>query len=80
MTLPAQSLIKSVCYPESYKFSSRATGWGCEHEKFARDIFLDTLKLSHDNVKLEEVGFFIQFCTLLVESELGSNIDVLHLI
>lgn len=58
-TLPAQSLIKSVCYPESYKFSSRATGWGCEHEKFARDIFLDKLKLSHDNVKLEEVGFFI---------------------
>ena len=37
--LPAQSLIKSVCYPESYKFSSRATGWGCEHEKFARHIF-----------------------------------------
>ena len=39
-TMPAQSLIKNVCYPESYKFSSNATEWGCQHEKFARDIFL----------------------------------------
>lgn len=58
-TLPAQSFIKSVCYPESYKFSSNVTDWGCQHEKFARDIFTDKLRKEHENLKVEEVGFFI---------------------
>ena len=58
-TLPSQTLIKTVCYPESYKFSSSATVWGCQHEKYARDIFVDKLKDKHENVKLDEVGFFI---------------------
>lgn len=31
---PAQRFIKSVCYPESYKCTSKATTWGCNHEKF----------------------------------------------
>ena len=47
---PAQSFIKSVCYPESYKFTSKATTWGCNHEKFACDMFLDVHKGSHENV------------------------------
>ncbi|KAK6176048.1 hypothetical protein SNE40_014409 [Patella caerulea] len=58
-TLPAQSLIKSICYPENYRFSSKATQWGCQHEKYACDIFLDKLKPLHDNIKIEKVGFFI---------------------
>ncbi|KAL3874200.1 hypothetical protein ACJMK2_037246 [Sinanodonta woodiana] len=32
-TFPSQSLIKSICYPESYKFKSAATQCGCQHEK-----------------------------------------------
>ncbi|CAC5418196.1 unnamed protein product [Mytilus coruscus] len=58
-TLPAQSFIKSVCYPESYKFSSNVTDWWCQHEKFAKDIFTDKLRKEHENLKVEEVGFFI---------------------
>jgi hypothetical protein len=53
------TLITTVCYPESYTFSSSATVWGCQHEKHARDIFVDKLKDKHENVKLDEVGFFI---------------------
>ena len=34
--LPSQSLIKSICYPESYKFSTSATSWGCIHEKITK--------------------------------------------
>ena len=34
-TQPSQSLLKMICYPESYKFSNAATRWGCEHEKSA---------------------------------------------
>ena len=56
---PAQSLIKSVCYPESYRFTSKATTWGCNHEKFARDMFIDVHKESHENVKVHDTGFFI---------------------
>lgn len=56
---PAQSLIKSVCYPESYKFTSEATAWGCSHEKLACDVFIDAHKASHDNVEQTKTGFFI---------------------
>jgi len=56
---PSQSFIKSVCYPESYKFTSKATTWGCNHEKLARDMFIDVHKKSHENVKVHETGFFI---------------------
>ena len=33
---PSKSLIKSICYPESTQFGSKATTWGCAHEKDAR--------------------------------------------
>lgn len=52
-------MIKSVCYPESYKFTSKATTWGCTHEKLARDMFTDQHKKSHENVKVHDTGFFI---------------------
>uniref|UniRef100_A0A8C5ELC2 YqaJ viral recombinase domain-containing protein n=1 Tax=Gouania willdenowi TaxID=441366 RepID=A0A8C5ELC2_GOUWI len=58
-TQPAQSFIKSVCYPESYKFTSKATTWGCNHEKFACDMFIDVHKKCHENVKVRDTGFFI---------------------
>ena len=30
--LPSQSLIKTLCYPDIFRFSSAATRHGCEHE------------------------------------------------
>ncbi|XP_060078126.1 uncharacterized protein LOC132557634 [Ylistrum balloti] len=36
---PSLSVIKSVCYPESLKFRSKATDWGCQHEKSAIDAY-----------------------------------------
>ena len=32
---PAQSLIKTICYPEAFSFTTAATKWGCKHEKQA---------------------------------------------
>lgn len=29
---PSLSLLKSVCYPDIYKFSNPAITWGCDHE------------------------------------------------
>ena len=37
--MPSVSLIKRICYPESYRFSTEATNWGCQHEKFALDAY-----------------------------------------
>lgn len=56
---PAQSIIKAICYPESTKFTSKATTWGCKHEQLAQDCFLDNMKLSHENCRMENSGFVI---------------------
>ena len=32
---PSQSLIKTICYPNIFKFSSAATRHGCKHEPLA---------------------------------------------
>ena len=37
--LPSVGLIKSICSPESYRFSVEATKWGCQHEKLALDAY-----------------------------------------
>ena len=39
----AQSLIKAIVYPESNKFKTNATQWGCDHEKTALDMFVNEL-------------------------------------
>ena len=41
LTQPSQSLIKSICYPESFRFNNKATQWGCDHEKTARKAYLE---------------------------------------
>ena len=33
LSQPSQSLIKCICYPESYRFSSKATRWGVSMKK-----------------------------------------------
>ena len=33
VTNPAQSLVKSICYPEAFNVTSKQTNWGCRHEK-----------------------------------------------
>ena len=35
MAQPSISLMKALCYPESNRFKSEATSWGCHHEKSA---------------------------------------------
>ena len=50
---PSQSLIKTICYPESHKFTSEATRWGCTHEESARDAYFRNSKDHHTNFKIE---------------------------
>ena len=44
---PAQSLIKTICYPEEHIFTSKATSWGCKHEKSARDLYEKEMAIQH---------------------------------
>ena len=37
---PSRSLLKRLCYPETYTFLSTATSWGCEHKREGIDNFL----------------------------------------
>ena len=56
---PSQSLIKTICYPEAFSFTSKATRWGCEHEKQARDIYVKALKQHHDDFSVTDSGLVI---------------------
>ena len=57
--MPAISLIKSICYPESENFSIATTKWGCMHEKTALNLYRSTIEELHENVKTETCGLFL---------------------
>lgn len=56
---PPLSLIMSCCYPESAKFKTLATTWGCQHEATARQKYKQKNSLSHENLIVSDSGFFI---------------------
>ena len=59
VTNPAQSLVKSICYPEAFNFTSKQTNWGCKHEKKVRDRYEKAVRLKHTNLQVAECGLFI---------------------
>ena len=59
IALPAQSLIKAICYPEAFKFTSTATKWGCEHEATAREHYKTVLAQSHVDMMVVDSGLVI---------------------
>ena len=59
ITNPSQSLIKSICYPEAFSFTSKQTEWGCKHEKQAQEKYEKVTKPSHSNLQISENGLFI---------------------
>ena len=59
VALPSQSLIKGICYPESYRFSSKATDWGCQHEKVARNLYETSMIEVHQDFKVHNSGLHI---------------------
>lgn len=59
LSQPSQSLLKSICYPESYKFSNKATKWGCSHEKTAREAYFNKVAQAHLNLVVLDRGLII---------------------
>ena len=56
---PSQSLIKSICYPEAYSFTSKQTEWGCNHEKTARELYYKQTTLNHVDFEIADSGLVI---------------------
>ena len=51
--------MKSVCYPDVFCFTTKATEWGCSHEHKARELYVETNKMKHQNFRVIENGLFI---------------------
>ena len=44
---PSISLIKQICYPKQYSFSTSTTRWGCDHEDIARQVYFNEMQQQH---------------------------------
>ena len=56
---PSTSLIKTICYPSIFKFSTTATECGCKHERLALKANENIMKQNHVNFKIEKCGTFV---------------------
>ena len=56
---PSLNLIKQICYPEAFKFSTKATQWGCAHEKTAQELYSQALSKNHKNFHIRNSGLVI---------------------
>ena len=58
-TNPSQSLVKTICYPESFRFTSKQTTWGCKHEKAACDQYTKATRDKHVEFAVKDSGLVI---------------------
>lgn len=56
---PLQSLIKSICYPSIFRFSTAATKHGCKHEALAIAAYEKTMKETCANFVVTKCGTII---------------------
>lgn len=56
---PSQTLIKQICYPEAFRFTSTATQWGCQHEKPAREAYMKIMHNLHEDFTVEDSGLVL---------------------
>ena len=55
----SRSLIKTICYPEEFSFSSKQTAYGSKNEKKARELYYKTSVKDHNDFQLSESGLVI---------------------
>ena len=70
---PSQSLIRVICYPESAHFATKATMYGCKHEKDAKKMYVKILVKDHANFKVARSGLVVDPAyPFLVHHQMGS--------
>ena len=72
---PAQSLIKTICYPEAFSFTTKATKQGCKHEKVTQEIYYNINRVKHNNLCLTESGLVISLQWPFVGASPDSVVD-----
>jgi len=55
---PSLSLLKSICYTEIHKFSTKATIWGCKHERDALQAYKAHMLTSHEELSYSHWLFY----------------------
>ena len=56
---PSISLIKQICYPHWYRFSSEAVKWGCDHESIALELYAEEAGKQHASFNFFHSGLCI---------------------
>ena len=56
---PSHSLIKTICYPEEFSFSSKQTAYGSKNGKKARELYYKTSVKDYNDFQLSESGLVI---------------------
>lgn len=56
---PSKSLIKSICYPDAFAFTSKQTTYGCKHEKQAREKYFASTKIGHNKFEVCDSGLVL---------------------
>ena len=56
---PSISLIMAICHPETLRFCTSATKWGCQHEKTALAEYKQSNSDQHENLVVSDSGLFI---------------------
>ncbi|XP_039908249.1 uncharacterized protein LOC120746819 isoform X1 [Simochromis diagramma] len=56
---PSKSLIKAICYPEAYRFTTAATSYGCKHEAQARGAYEKLMSQEHAGFSCMDSGLWL---------------------
>ncbi len=59
ITQPAKSHVNANCYPETTKYFSKATCYGCEHEQITYDAYKKKAISKHLNFSLSKSGLVL---------------------
>ncbi|XP_051981796.1 uncharacterized protein LOC127643204 [Xyrauchen texanus] len=69
---PSKSLIKAICYPEAYRFTTAATSYGCKHEAQARGVYEKLMGREHAGFSCMDSGPPLMGLLLVTVTELAS--------
>ena len=56
-TNESKGLIKCICYPEAFSFTSKQTSWGCKHEKAAKELYMKKELENHHNLEIKDMDY-----------------------
>ncbi|KAL3861378.1 hypothetical protein ACJMK2_007414 [Sinanodonta woodiana] len=57
--ITASRIKAAICYPETVKLNTKATRFGCDHEKEARKQYIDIMRKEHENFFVKENGLVL---------------------